>query len=155
MAGHVVESFLHDAIDVNCWRSSDWKCLPEFFVSDLNARLPFYRRQIPVQRAFQALLVEHHRMQRLRKAAHGIQRVLRDLPHLVQIGPEWRIFRRLLLSASQHRAHRGQHLAKFVVQFARDIAQRRLLCGDQLLRQIAALGGKARQLRKEPTVRVH
>ena len=41
--------------------------------------------------------------------------------------------------AAQHRAHGRKYLAKFVMQFARDISQRGFLGRDQLLREIAAL----------------
>ena len=59
----------------------------------------------------------------------------------------------MLSGAAQHRAHRRQDLAELVVQLARDVAQRRLLRGNQLLRQFAALLGELGQSGEQPAVR--
>ncbi len=52
----------------------------------------------------------------------------------------------------QQGADRGQHLPKFVVQFARDVPQRGFLRRNQLLCQIAALRREHLDLRKQPAV---
>ena len=85
-------------------------------------------------------------MQRLRQAADVVERRLRDLADLAQLGPQRRAVRRVSAGAAEHRAHRGQDLAELVVQLARDLAQRRFARGDQLLRELAALVRQRRQL---------
>ena len=51
--------------------------------------------------------------------------------------------------AAQHGADGGEDLAKFIVQFARNVAQRRFLSGNQFLRQFAAALRDLGQARKQ------
>ncbi len=81
MPRHIIQSFLHNAINMDSGIAIHGKGCPRFLIGYVNAGLPFHHGQIPVQRAFQAGLVEHDGMQRLRQAAHLIQRGLRDLCH--------------------------------------------------------------------------
>src|SRR5690242_9066768 len=55
---------------------------------------------------------------------------------------ERRSLTRLRSGSAQHRANRSQHLSKFIVQFAGNVAQRRFLRGDELLSEVAALLGE-------------
>ena len=80
---------------------------------------------------------------------------LRDLADLAQVGSQRRALRRLLAGAAEHRADRGQDLAELVVQLARDLAQRRLARGDQLLRQLAPLVRERGEPREQPAVRAN
>ena len=78
-------------------------------------------------------LLEDRRVERLRQAAHVVERRLRDLADLAQVGraaasPPGAC----LLGAAEHRAHGGQDLPELVVQLARDLPQRRLARRDQL-----------------------
>ena len=54
--------------------------------------------------------------------------------------------------APEHRSDRGENLAEFVVQFARDVAQRGFLRGDELLGQFAAALGDFGQAREQAAV---
>jgi hypothetical protein len=99
--------------------------------------------------------LEDRRVQRLRQAAHAVERRLRHLAHLAQVGAQRRPLVGVARRALDHRADRGEHLAEFVVQFARDLAQRVLARGDERLRQAAPLVGERRQPREEPPVGVN
>ena len=80
MPRDVVQRFLQHAIDVNAdghvdrrrqrRRARRRRAMPG---------LPLDRRQIPVDRALEARLLEDRRVQRLRQAAHVVERRLRDL----------------------------------------------------------------------------
>src|SRR5438034_2290115 len=74
-------------------------------------------------------------MQSLREAAHVVERGLSDIPDLVEFGAKRRALRNVFFRTAQHGADGGENLAKLIVQFARDIAQRGLLRGDELLRE--------------------
>ena len=91
-------------------------------------------------------------MQRLGQAPDAVQRFLRDLPDFLQVAAQRRTFRSVSSGAAEHRSHRRENLTEFVVQFARDVTQRRLLRGDQFLRQFAAPLRKLGHARKQPPV---
>ena len=115
--------------------------------------LPFHYGQIPVHRALQPRLLQRHRMQRLREAAHLVERGLRNLRYLHQVGAQWRTFRRLPSRSPQHRSNGGEDLSELIMQFARNVEQRRFLRGNQFLRQFAALLRQVRQALEEQPVR--
>ena len=84
-------------------------------------------------------------MQRLRQAADVVERRLGDLADLAQVGSQRRALRRVPAGAAQHRSHRRQHLAEFVVQLARDLAQRRLRARRSAAAPARAAGPTARR----------
>ena len=94
-------------------------------------------------------------MQRLRQAAHAVERRLRHLAHLAQVRAQRRPLVGVPRRALDHRADRREHLAELVVQLARDLAQRVLARGDERLRQPAPLVRQRRQPRKELPVGVN
>ena len=108
--------------------------------------------EIPVERALEPQLLEDRRMQRLRQAAHVVQRPLGHLANLAQVGAQRRLGGRLLLGPAEHRSDGGQNLADLVVQLAREVPQRRLARRDELLRQLAPAVGERRELGEEPPV---
>ena len=74
-----------------------------FLVRNSNSRLPFHYWQIPFDRLFKSGLVEHDRMQRLRKTANFVERTLCDFSDLQQ-------FRAYCESPAQI-AHPAEHRA--------------------------------------------
>ena len=58
----------------------------------------------------------------------------------------------MISRAAQHQADGGQYLAEFVVEFARNVAQRGFLRGNELLRQFAALRRKFGDVREDLAV---
>src|ERR1700679_2530366 len=102
MPGHIIQSFLHDAIYMNGGAAIDWKGLARFFIEYANPSLPFHDRQIPVQRALQSSFFEHHGMQSLRKAAYFVERALHNLAYFAQFGPQLRSLGSMLSGARKH-----------------------------------------------------
>src|SRR6266496_4852162 len=127
MTRHVVQSFLQDAIDMDSRIAADWERSSTFLVGYANSRLPFHHRQIPLDGRLQAGFVEHDRMQRLRKTADFVQCTLRDLADLKQFRANWRVLRRHPSRSTEHRANRSQNRDEFIVQFTRDVTERRVL----------------------------
>src|ERR1019366_1572854 len=84
-----------------------------------------------------------------------IERRLRDLRHLDQVGAQRRTFRSLPSRPSQHRSDGGQDLSKLIVQFSRNVKQCRFLRSNQFLRQFAALLRQVRQALEEQPVRAN
>src|SRR5580765_106452 len=139
MARDIVQRLLDDAVDVNRRGASEREWVTGFFIGYGNARLSFYGGEIPGESGFEPGFVEHHGVERLRKAAHRVERVLSNFPYLAKVRAQRRIFGSVFFCAPEHGANRGQNLAELVMQFARDITQSRLLRCDELLRQVAAL----------------
>src|SRR5271163_1418444 len=79
MAGDVVQSLLQDAVNMNTHAAVHREGRPRFHVGYFNSSLPFHRRNVPVNRTLEAGFIEHHRMQRLRKATNFVERRLSDL----------------------------------------------------------------------------
>ena len=75
----------------------------------------------------------------MRKTADRVERVLSNFSYFAKVRAQRRVFGSMFLRAPQHGADRGQNLAKLIMQFARNVAQGRLLGGDELLCQVAAL----------------
>src|SRR6266705_612636 len=92
-------------------------------------------------------------MQSLREAAHVVERSLSDVAYLVEFGTKRRALRNLFFRAAQHGADGGENLAKLIVQFARDITQRGLLRGDELLRELAPQARERSKLGEEAAIR--
>src|SRR5579862_1920753 len=92
-------------------------------------------------------------MKCLGEATDIVQRRLGDFLYFLQVGVEWRSFGRLFSQPTEKGTDRSEYLAEFVVQFARDMAECRLLRRDQFLRKLAALLRKRRQARKDFAVR--
>jgi hypothetical protein len=155
MAFHIIERLLQHTIHLHASGTVHRKRRARFFVVQLQTGLPLNHRNIPIERALQALFIEQHRMQRLRQAANIVQRRLRDFANLLQILAERRALGHLLFHPAQQRANRRQHLAEFVVQLAGNVAKRGLLRGNQFLRQIAALLGESREPREDLPVRTN
>src|SRR3984893_16636410 len=149
---YVIQRLLQDAVDMHSGTAIYRKGHPLFLIGYGNSGLSFYVRDIPVERALQSRLVEHHGMQRLRETANTFQRSLHDLKTLLQIRPQRRTFRRMGSRTSQHGPDRGKNLAEFIVQFARDVAQRGFLRGNQFLRQFAATLGNLGQAREQSPI---
>ena len=61
---------------------------------------------------------------------------------------EWRKLGELACRRAEENADCGEHLAKFVVQFAGDVMKRGLLSVDEFLGEFAALGGEGFQAGK-------
>ena len=116
------------------------------------AHLTLDGRNIPIKRAFKPSLFKQYRMQGLREATDVIQRGLRDFADFFQIVVKWRRFRNLLACAAKQNTDRREYLAKFIVELARNMAQRGFLSMDQFLRQFAALSGKKFQAREDFSV---
>ena len=91
-------------------------------------------------------------MQRLRQASHAVQRALRHFADLAQVGAQRRAVGRLPLGPAEHRSDRGQNLADFVVELARQVPQRRFARGDELLGELATAVGERRHLGEQPPV---
>ena len=123
MAGHVVESLLQHSIDVDRGISIHGKGRTGFQVAYVNPGLLFHGGNVPVQGAFQSGFVEHYRMERLREAAHLIERGLGDVAHFAQIGAQRRAFRKMVGGTGEQRANGGENLAELIMKFARDGAQ--------------------------------
>ncbi len=85
MADNVIQSLLEHAKHVNRIVTLDGPTALRFFVSYRQAGLPLHQRQIPLDGREQALFLKNHRLQRLRKAAHFFERVLRDLLGFAQL----------------------------------------------------------------------
>ncbi len=149
---HIVQRFLQDAVNVHAGAAIHRKRRALFLIGYGNSGLSFYGRNVPVERALESGLVEHHRMQRLRKAANALQSSLHDLENFLQISTQGRTLRSMRSSAPQHRTNGGENLSEFIVQFARNVTQRGFLRGNQLLRQFAAALGNLRQAREQPPV---
>src|SRR5579862_2288268 len=66
MPGDVVQRFLNDAIEVNGNLPVQFAALARLLITYFNSRLPFEYRQVCVQRALEACLVENHGMQGVR-----------------------------------------------------------------------------------------
>src|SRR5215469_12181230 len=116
------------------------------------AGLSFHGGDVPVEGAFEAGLVEHHRVEGLREAANALERGLRGLENFLQIGAERRSFRGMGAGAAEHGADGGKNLAKLVVQFARNVAQGRFLGGNQFLGEFTAARGDFRETREQAAV---
>ena len=106
MPRHVVERLLQHAVDVNRRRCRPpARAAPVRSYDDGDAELLFDGREIPVDRALEPELLEDRRMQRLREAAHVVERRLRDLADLAQLGAERRALRRTCCPGPpEHRA---------------------------------------------------
>src|ERR1700692_1045545 len=76
---HVVQRLLQDAVDMHSGTAIHRERLPLFHIGYGNSGLSFYVWDVPVERALQSRLVQHHRMQRLRETATTLQRSLPDL----------------------------------------------------------------------------
>src|SRR5258706_10050 len=152
MPCNIIQRFLDDAVDMNRRSTRERKRIPRLFIRYVNAGLPFHGREVPGESGFEASLVQHYWMQRLRQAANCIQSVLRDLSHFVKFCAQGRAFRSVLFRASQHGADSSENLSELVMQFARDVTQSGLLRCDELLRQIAALCRERSELREQSAV---
>src|SRR4029077_10221657 len=86
MASHVIERLLQDPIDVNAGAPTDGESTPGLFVGYANTGLLFHGGQVPVDGRFQSGFFQHDRMQGLRKAAHVVERGLRNSPYLFELG---------------------------------------------------------------------
>ena len=116
---------------------------PVLFILHRDAGLLLEGRQIDVDGALEAGIVQHHRVQGLRERSDLFERGLRHLLDLPQIGLIGARFgRSAALRASQHGSDGGENLAELIVQLAREGAEGILLGGDQLLRQLAAEMGE-------------
>src|SRR5450432_1946880 len=135
MPCNVIQRFLHHAVDVHTRPAIHRKRFALLLIGYGNSRLPFHRGYVPVESALKSGLVEHHRMQRLRKTAHTFQCRLDDLKNFLQVGAQGGSLRRVGSCSAQHRSNGGENLAKLIVQFARNVTQRRFLRGDEFLRQ--------------------
>src|SRR5262249_46605548 len=138
----VVERFLRDAKDMHSCAGLDRSRVTRFFVVNVQSSLPLDRRNIPGECALEAGFFEQHRMQRLREATNIVQGGLSDAADFLQIAAERRIRRNLRVGAAEHGTDGGEDLAKFIVEFARNVPESGFLRGDELLREFAALSGK-------------
>src|SRR5579871_5058320 len=91
-------------------------------------------------------------MESLREAAHIFKGPLHRLQDFLQIRAQRGAFGSVRAGSTEHGSHGGEDLAKLVVEFARDIAQRRLLHGDELLRELATAFGNLGEAREKATV---
>src|SRR5580765_1698498 len=87
-------------------------------------------------------------MQGLREAADVVQSGLSDIANFGEFSVEWRSLGNLPAGAAEENADCGEHLAKFVVQFAGDVTKRGLLSVDEFLGEFAALRGEGFQAGK-------
>ncbi len=93
--------------------------LPRYMCHGLNARLPLKHFGIPLDAFGQSVVIEHCRMQHLRKAPHLLQRVVSDLSYFRQLGSERRIGgNAFFLCPRQHRCYRSQNLPELIVQLS-------------------------------------
>jgi hypothetical protein len=123
--GDVGQRLLQHAVDLDADHGIDRDGRPRALIRHAQPQLPFDGRQIGVDRALQSELLENRGVQRLRQAANILERRLRDLVDLAQLGPQRRSVGRVPAGAGQHRSHRGQQLTELVVELTRDLAQRR------------------------------
>src|SRR5215469_13865501 len=150
--GDIVQSLLQNTIHVDARRVVHWEGRTLLFIGYGNSGLPFHGGDVPVQCALEPSLVKHDRVQRLGKAAYFLQSRLNDLENFLEVEAQRGTFGSVGSSAAQHRSDRSQDLAKFVVQFTRDVAKRRLLRRDQFLRQFAATLGNFGETREETAI---
>src|SRR5713101_3533817 len=152
---YIVQRFLQHAVNLHAGIVVYAERRSRFFVVQFKAGLPLHGGNIPVERAFEALFLEQHRMKRLRQAANIVQRSLRDFANFLQVFAQWRTLRHLFFHAAEQRTDRCQHLPEFIMQLARNVPQRGLLRGYQFLRQVAALLRERREPGKNLPVRAN
>src|ERR1700690_2513845 len=155
MPYHVVQSFLEDSIDVDAGTAIDWKRIAGFLVADGDPGLLFHHGNVPVHGAFEAGLIEHHRMERLREAANIFESLLRDVADFTKIAPNGGALRHLFFGTAQECADGGENLSEFIVQFPGDVAKRGFLSGNQFLSEFAALSRKVMELREKPAIQTN
>src|ERR1017187_8308743 len=115
---HVVQRFLHNAVNMHPGAPVHRKSRTLLLIGYGNPGLTFYGRNVPVERALEPGLVQHHGMQRLRQAANALQSTLHDLENFLQVRSQRRALGRVRPCAPQHRAYRSENLSKLVMQFA-------------------------------------
>ena len=153
MTRHVVQCFLQHTVHVNRDRVGDLPGRPAAFI-----RYGKPRSDVPPSARYQSMVPSRPASSRIDgcsvcdKPAHVVERRLRDLADLVELGLQRRTVGHMTAGTADHRSHRGQQLPELVVQLARDLAQRRFARFNQLTRELAALIGERRQLRKQPPV---
>src|SRR5882724_12628789 len=84
MSRDVVQGLLHDAVDVNGGSARERKGIAGFFIGHGYAGLALDCGEVPAEGGFESGLIEHHRVQRLRKAADSVERVLSDLTYFAK-----------------------------------------------------------------------
>ena len=94
-------------------------------------------------------------MQRLGQPPDIVERRLGDLADLSKLGSQRRSLGRVTAGAAQHRSHRRQNLAEFVVELAGDLAQRGFTRGDHLPGDLAPLVRQQGQPCEERPVRAN
>ena len=156
MARHVVQRFLQHAVHVYGHGLIRHRTAARGLVVDMDAGLLFKHGQVLPQGRFQAGLLDHGRMQRLRKRADLVEGGLDDLLYLLEVRAQGRVHG---LSATagplQHGADGSQNLAELVVQLARDVTEGTLLHGDQLLGEFAAPVGQRGDLIEHAAIVLH
>src|SRR5262245_59482957 len=118
MSRDVAQGLLQHPVDVNSGSTVDRYRRALALVRHGDAQLALNRRQIPVDRALEAHLLEDAWMQRLRQAPHLREHRLRDLGGLPKLAPDGRILRQVLPRALEHRADGRECLTEFVMQLA-------------------------------------
>src|SRR5579859_2580990 len=139
MPCHIIQSFLQHAVNVDGRGAIQWKWSAGFFVTYRDTRLLFHGGNIPIHRVFESRFLQHDGMERLRKSADFVERGLRDIADFPEIRAEGRTLRRVFFRAIEHRADGREDLAELVMQFTGNVAQSRLLRGDQFLGKLASL----------------
>ena len=100
----------------------------------------------------EARLIEDRRMQRLGQAAHVVERRLRQLADLPQLGPERRALGRLPAGAAEHGPIAVRIWPNSSCSSREMSLQRRFAGCNQLLRELAPLGRERRELREQPAI---
>ena len=94
----------------------------------------------PFECGLQTEIVEHARAQAEREIPHGPNHGVDELTAFAHGVADRRLARRThAIDASQLEPQRGQRLSDLIVQFAREVLPLLLLCGDDLLRELAHL----------------
>src|ERR1700722_12002647 len=105
MSRNIVQRFLYDTIKVNGKLPIQFLAFAGLLIPYFNSSLPFERGQINVQRAFQARLVENHRMKSVGQRTDFFECILYNLSNLDQIAG-------ISIGALQHGANGSKNLAK-------------------------------------------
>ena len=139
MAGNIIQSFLQDPINMDGGVAVDRKRVRRISHSLCESRLLSttgrYQSSV-LSRPASSSMTGCSAWERLRTL---FERGLRDFAYFAQVGAQGEPSGACFSGAAQHGADGGQNLAEFIMQFARNVAQRGFLRGNQFLRQFAAL----------------
>ncbi len=137
--GRIAQRLLDDAVDVDRAVLAHGIERTGGDEVGLDAGLLLELLDASLERARQAEVVEHARMQPLRSVTNAIERLLRDAADLLELGSEWRVGGRVTAQPPEQRADRGQDLPEVVVELAGERALNVLLDPQHPLRECPKL----------------